>query len=191
MPHVDLPAAGRHCHVCPWWKGYLLDNLLRRLLHPPRLFASFVRPGAVVHDIGSGMGALTFLLAELVGPAGRVHAVDVQEKMLAPLRRRIVDRGLADRVFARLVEPDRLELPEPADVAVCFWMIHEVPDQARFFDQLRVGLKPGGLVLAAEPAFHVASAAFAAELRTAEAAGFVVTERPAFRLSRAALLRAE
>lgn len=176
-------------HVCPWWKGYLLDNLLRPLLHPPKTFAPFVRPGSTVYDIGCGMGALTFMLADLVGPSGRVYGVDIQDKMLAPLRRRIAEKGLTGRVFALAVDPDDLFFPVPADFALCFWMVHEVPSRERFFAQLRAGLKPGGCALVAEPPFHVSPDVFEAELDAAQAAGFSVVARPAIRLSRSALLR--
>jgi ubiquinone/menaquinone biosynthesis C-methylase UbiE len=51
--------------------------------------------GATVADIGAGVGYFTWRLAERVGPAGKVYANDIQEKMLERLRRNMQERGLA------------------------------------------------------------------------------------------------
>jgi len=46
-----------------------------------------VRPGEVVLDLGSGAGKACFLAAQVVGPAGRVIGVDMNDGMLAVARR--------------------------------------------------------------------------------------------------------
>ena len=95
--------------VCPWWLGYLLVSPLRRLWeHPVRTLGPFVREGMLVLEPGCGMGFFTLDLARIVGPGGRVVAVDVQEKMLAGLRRRAAGAGLLDRIDARLARADSL-----------------------------------------------------------------------------------
>lgn len=74
-------------HVCPWWLGYWLVSPLRRLWeHPVRMLGPFVREGMLVLEPGCGMGFFTLDLARMVGPRGRVVAVDVQERMLAGSR---------------------------------------------------------------------------------------------------------
>jgi FkbM family methyltransferase len=45
-----------------------------------------VRPGDVVLDIGANIGLHTALLADLVGPTGRVHAFEPNDELLHPLR---------------------------------------------------------------------------------------------------------
>lgn len=83
-------------HVCPIWVGYLLASPLRRLFQNPlKLLGSYTREGMTVVDIGCAMGFLTLALPELVGQRGRVIAVDVQEKMIETLRRRVVKAGLS------------------------------------------------------------------------------------------------
>src|SRR5271170_367640 len=42
--------------------------------------------GSAVADIGAGSGAITWRLAERVGPKGKVYAVDIQQRMLDLLR---------------------------------------------------------------------------------------------------------
>lgn len=69
--------------ICPWWMTYTFDNPLRRLLHDRRrILGPFVRPGMRVADIGCGMGYFTLGLADLVGPQGKVLAVDLQKRQL-------------------------------------------------------------------------------------------------------------
>lgn len=163
-------------HPCPWWVGYLLLLPLRRWRQNPRaLLSPLVHPGMTVLEPGPAMGFFTLELARLVGPAGRVVAVDVQQPMIDALRRRVAKAGLADRLDARVAPAtDRLGLEDlegRIDLAVALLMVHET-DQEAFFRQVHRALRPGAKLLVAEPKLHVKQAAFAASLRTARAAGF-------------------
>lgn len=169
-----------HKHsVCPWWLGWVLVNPLRRLIEPPeRLLGPFVRPGMTVVEPGCGMGYFSLPLARMVGPTGKVIAVDLQEKMIAGLKRRARRAGLDDRIVARVSSPTDLGLGPfagTADFAVALHVVHEVPDQRRFLEQMQAVLRPGGSFLVVEPRGHVPPAAFEETLAMARAAGF---ERP-------------
>ena len=119
-------------------------------------------------------------------------AVDIQPKMLTVLRRRLAKRGLLARVDARLAAPDSMglaDLSDAVDFALAFAMVHELPSAASFFAELAAALKPGALVLLAEPRGHVKAADFDAELKVAAAAaGLRVTGRPSIPRSHSALL---
>ncbi len=52
-----------------------------------------LKPGERVLDLGTGTGSVAVEAARLVGPAGRVTAVDISPEMLALARRRLVDSG--------------------------------------------------------------------------------------------------
>jgi ubiquinone/menaquinone biosynthesis C-methylase UbiE len=162
--------------VCPWWLGYLLASPLRRLRHDPRAILSpHVREGMTVLEPGPGMGFFTLELARLVGPSGRVIALDVQEKMLTRLARKLERAGLGKRVERRVVGAESLGLGRRAanvDFALVFAVIHEVPDQQRFLQEIRACLKRGGRVLLSEPAHHVTGEAFNASVAVALRAGF-------------------
>lgn len=178
--------------VCPWWLGYALVSPLRRLWQPPeKILAPFVRQGMFVLEPGCGMGFFTLDLARMVGPTGCVVAVDLQERMLAGLKRRARRAGLADRIEARLAQPDRLGISDLAgrvDVAFALHVVHEVPDAASFFSEIAATLKPDGRLLFVEPRGHVPEKAFAASLSLAVQAGFQVIDRPRIRRDPAALL---
>lgn len=67
---------------------------IRRLFAPPqRLVGPYVKKGQVVADLGCGSGYCTLALAELVGPEGKVYAVDLDRKCLRGLEKKADKRG--------------------------------------------------------------------------------------------------
>jgi SAM-dependent methyltransferase len=118
--------------------------------------------------------------------------------MLDAVRRRAARAGVVDRIDARLAQPDRLGIDDLAgnvDFVFAFAMVHEVPDAARLFAEVAAALRPGGVLLFAEPTGHVGAARFAAALRAAERAGLLADRAgrggariPRVWLSRAAVL---
>ncbi|MBN1983026.1 MAG: class I SAM-dependent methyltransferase [Chitinivibrionales bacterium] len=88
-----------HGHVCPWWLGYLLASPIRRLVqNPEKILKPFVREGFHVLEVGPGMGFFTLPLAAMVGPRGKIIAVDIQNHMVNELARRVAKAGYSDRV---------------------------------------------------------------------------------------------
>lgn len=179
--------------VCPWWLGYLLANPVRRLMHnPAKVLAPYIHEGMTVLEPGPGMGFFTLEIARLVGPSGRVVAVDVQSKMLEGLKRRATKAGLLDRVDARLAAPDSMgvaDLARSVDFALAFALVHEMPAATPFFIEVAETLKPGASLLLAEPTGHVKAAEFEAELQAAAQAGLENVDSPSIRRSRTALLK--
>jgi len=177
-------------HVCPWWVAYTFDNPLRRLVHrPERIFEGLIREGAIVLDIGCGMGFFTLAMAAMVGDGGCVFALDIQEEMLKRVRRRASRKGLSHRITPILCEANRLPVDVQADFGLAFWMVHEVPDPGSFFRQVRGLLKPDGRLLLVEPKGHVPAARFSKILDLAFAQGLRYCGERRVWLSRAALLQ--
>lgn len=67
-----------------------------------------VAPGAEVIDATAGNGQDTACLARLVGPRGRVYALDLQESALATTRDRLRQEQLLDRVTLLRADHARL-----------------------------------------------------------------------------------
>ncbi|MGO9404663.1 MAG: class I SAM-dependent methyltransferase [Terriglobales bacterium] len=179
--------------ICPWWLGYVLASPLRRLIQDPvAIIKPYVREGMTVLEPGPGMGFFTQEMARQVGASGRVVAVDVQPRMIAGLKRRLAKAGLLERTDARLAPPDSMGLQDlsgKVDFALAMAVVHEMPSTSRFFAELANAMKPGAMLLLAEPRGHVTKAAFDAELQDAAAAGLEVTDRPVIPRSQAALLK--
>jgi len=178
--------------VCPAEHAGWLATPLRRLLQDPRrILDGLVAAGDTAIDFGCGPGFFTLPMAELVGPGGRVVAVDLQAGMLDRLRLRAERAGLSSRVTLHRCEPDAVgELPV-ADAALAFWMVHEVPNVTRFLSEVAGALKPGGRFLLVEPRGHVSAAAFAATVGIAAASGLRPVATPRVRLSRTTMFERE
>ena len=167
--------------VCPWWLGYLLASPLRKWISdgPERLLAPYLKEGMTVVEPGPGMGFFTLPLARMVGPAGRVIAVDIQLRTLESLRRRAAKAGLTGRIETHLAMPDRMGIPDltnAADLVLVFAVLHEMPSAESFFLEAAQMLKRGALLYLAEPRGHVKPEAFAAEIEAARAAGLKFKE---------------
>jgi ubiquinone/menaquinone biosynthesis C-methylase UbiE len=178
-------------HICPPWVGRLLLTPLRMLVeNPQEILGSFVREGMVVVEPGCAMGYFTLPLARMVGPTGRVVAVDIQPKMLASLEKRARKVGLIDRIDLRQAGPDSLGIDDvagTADFCTVIHMAHEVPDQDRLFNEISATLRPGGRAFLMEPGWHVTENEFALSLSAAAATGLRRIESPDVQGDRKAL----
>lgn len=175
-------------HTCPWWLGYTFDNPLRRFIHlPESILGEFVSPGDTAVDIGCGLGYFSIALAELVGPTGRVVAVDVQAQMVERARHRAERLGMANRIHFRVCATDHIGFDGEADFVLAFWMLHEVSDPEQFLIEVRSFLRPSGHLMIAEPRLHVSKTRFYATIEMAKRNGFQVVQGPEVRLSRCIL----
>ncbi len=182
-----------HHRVCPWWMGYLLLSPIRKWRQDPaRILAPYVRAGMCVLEPGPGMGFFTIEIARLVGPSGRVVAVDVQPRMIEALRRRARKAGLADRIDARAVSPGSMEISDldaAVDFVFAFAVVHEMPSAASFLLEAARAMKPGAGLLLAEPAGPVSEVEFQEEIAAARSHGMGVIDRPPLKGCLAALMR--
>lgn len=163
----------------------------RRWLQDPRkILSPYISEGMVVLEPGSAMGYFTLEMARLVGPAGRVIAVDTQSRELEILMRRARRAGLADRIETRVATATRLNLGGldcKVDFAFVFAMAHEVDEPDGFFREIYQTIKPGGRMLLSEPVRHVTLRDFVATQASAEQAGFVPESQPKIRASQSVL----
>jgi len=73
--------------ICPVERAGSLDSKFRRWLQNPRkILGPYVEEGMTVLDIGCGPGFFSIEMAQMVGPAGRVIACDLQGGMLQKVR---------------------------------------------------------------------------------------------------------
>jgi ubiquinone/menaquinone biosynthesis C-methylase UbiE len=172
--------------VCPVERAGSLDNRFRRWVQNPRkILSPYITKGMTVLDLGCGPGFFSIDIAQMVGTSGRVIASDLQEGMLQKLKAKIQGTELEERIILHRSQENRIGVSEKVDFVLAFYMVHEVPDQEGFFNEISSILKPGGRVLFVEPPLHVSKKAFEKTVRTARAAGLTPAGRPKVLLSRA------
>jgi ubiquinone/menaquinone biosynthesis C-methylase UbiE len=118
---------------------------------PDRMLASLeIKKGAVVADIGAGVGYHTWRLADIVGPQGRVIAEDIQEGMIRLLQQNIVGRKLQN-VEIVLGTPTDPKLPaNGVDLVLMVDVYHEFSEPVTMMQHIRSALKPDGRVVLVE-----------------------------------------
>jgi ubiquinone/menaquinone biosynthesis C-methylase UbiE len=109
-----------------------------------------IEPGQTVADLGCGNGFYTLKLARMVGPEGKVYAVDIQPQMLILLMRRAEKAGLENivPVLGSVVDPGLPE--EQIDLILLVDAYHEFSHPEEMLARMRASLKPAGRVALAE-----------------------------------------
>ncbi|GEN10652.1 Methyltransferase domain-containing protein [Myxococcus fulvus] len=113
------------------------------------LRAAGLRPGMRVLDVGCGVGDVSFLIAELVGPSGEVVGIDGAALPLEWARRRAREQGLSQ---VRFEHHDLASLPRerPFDAVVERLVLVHQGEPLRFIHQMGEHLRPGGVLVCHE-----------------------------------------
>lgn len=106
-------------------------------------------PNTVVADIGAGTGFYTFQIAPKV-PAGKVYAVEVQDRFVKSLESRRSKEG-ADNVIVVKGDSQQVNLPAGAiDIALMVDVYHELSYPKEILQAIHRALKPDGKLLLLE-----------------------------------------
>jgi protein-L-isoaspartate(D-aspartate) O-methyltransferase len=140
-------------------------------LHARNITAVAPRPGERVLQVGTGGGYYTAILAELVGPEGRVEAREVEPELIAA-----ATRNLAGRANVTVVGRSGLEAPLPASdiIYVCagatapmrVWLDALAPG-GRLMLPLAPADEKGGMLLITRPQHGTDRPVYAARFVTA------------------------
>jgi SAM-dependent methyltransferase len=109
-----------------------------------------VPKGAVVGDIGAGAGYLTWRLAALVGPAGKVYANDIQPEMLDLLKANMRQRKIANVETVLGTYDDPKLPPNSLDLVILVDVYHEFSEPQKMLRHIRESLKPEGRLVLLE-----------------------------------------
>ncbi len=107
-------------------------------------------PGGIWADLGSGSGAFTLALAELIGPQGVIYSVDRDRRLLAEQEQRM--RSQFPQTVVHYLAGDftrPLQLP-PLDGVVMANSLHFHRRKTLILETVRTMLRPGGRLLLVE-----------------------------------------
>ena len=111
---------------------------------------SDAKPGETILELGCGGGLDTALLAERVGPEGRVIGIDCATAMLARSQANLRQLGY-DNVSFFHTPAESLPLPDDSvDCVVSNGIFNLSADKDAIFNEIRRVLKPGGRTVNAE-----------------------------------------
>lgn len=179
----------RNKRVCPAELSGSLDNSLRRLLqNPHEILKPYIKEGMTILDLGCGPGYFSIEIGKMLNGSGKVIAADLQEGMLKKVKNKIKGTDLEQRIELHKCEENTTGITEKVDFILCFYMIHEVPDQNNLFRELKSILKTSGKLYIIEPKFHVSKKSFAEMVNKSDSIGFEIIDRPKVFFSRAVLL---
>ena len=135
-----------------------------------------IQSGHRVLDFGCGFGSIVIPAARVVGPQGRVLALDVDEAPLEAIRRRIAGTPLADRIdLVRTTGEARFPGVEEGqlDAVFLFDVLQHIADHTSLFAECRRTLRPGGsLHINATELSHPGKVDVAEMIHALNAAGF-------------------
>jgi demethylmenaquinone methyltransferase/2-methoxy-6-polyprenyl-1,4-benzoquinol methylase len=130
-PHYDWITGAMSFGTGRWYRG----DVLKR---------SGVTAGTRLLDVGSGTGVIALLAQEMVGPTGKVVAVDPSEGMLAEAKK----AGVRD---TRVGRGEQLPVEDGEfDILTMGYALRHVEDLVTTFREYLRALKPGGRVLLLE-----------------------------------------
>jgi ubiquinone/menaquinone biosynthesis C-methylase UbiE len=144
-----------------------------------------VSEGMTLIDLGCGSGYFALPAAELVGPEGRVYALDIHPELVELCQNRAAESGAAN-LTALLAEEVTIPLPDcEADAVLVVNVLHEFEDLPASLAEMARVLRPQGRLLVidwrkeemeAGPPLHARFSEQEAEEVLARA-GFRVVER--------------
>jgi ubiquinone/menaquinone biosynthesis C-methylase UbiE len=146
MGILDKPAVRRlydreaeHYDASLFWFGLVgLKSWRAALISGLRL-----APGATVVDLCCGTGANFALLADAVGPHGRMVGVDLSEAMLVQARRKAEVAGWSN---VELIQADveAFQLPIGTEAVISTFGLEMVPRYEHVIENIAANLRPGG-----------------------------------------------
>lgn len=125
-----------------------LERMERETEEKPQLLidALEIKPGQTIADLGAGSGYYSFRIAPLVGPTGKVLAIDIEPAMLEVIAQRASRERIANVAAVRASARDPNLTPGSVDLLFMVDVYHELEYPYEVMTQVRAALKPAGRV---------------------------------------------
>ena len=122
---------------------------LRDIFSPPQRTLGQIdeiKPGAYILDYGCGPGSYSIAVSELVGPTGKVYAVDIHPLAVLGVQKKVVEKGIPN--IEILLTDCKLEIPDASiDVVLLIYVLHDFKDSGSILSELCRVLKPDGILV--------------------------------------------
>jgi predicted methyltransferase len=125
-----------------------LERTERETEEQPQLVidALDIKPGQTIADLGAGSGYYSFRIAALVGPTGKVLAIDIEPTMLEVISQRAGREHVTNIATIRSSARDPNLAPHSVDLLFMVDVYHELEYPYEVLTKVREALKPGGRV---------------------------------------------
>jgi ubiquinone/menaquinone biosynthesis C-methylase UbiE len=125
-----------------------LERTERETEEQPQLVidALEIKPGQTIADLGAGSGYYSFRIAPLVGPAGKVLAIDIEPGMLDAIAQRARREHVGNVATVRSSAQDPNLAPGSVDLLFMVDVYHELEYPYEMMTKVRTALKPRGRV---------------------------------------------
>lgn len=130
------------------------ESQTRRLVTQAQLYdpstrvffrAAGIGQGMRVLELGTGVGDVTLLLAELVGPSGRIIGIELNPPAAQTARTRVQTVGWRN-VDIRVGDIESVQLDEEFDAVVGRFVLMWLPNPRAVLQRVVKHLRPGGVV---------------------------------------------
>jgi ubiquinone/menaquinone biosynthesis C-methylase UbiE len=111
------------------------------------LLEAGLEEGMRVADFGCGVGVVSRMLAEVVGPAGKVVGIDLDKAQLQEAANWCAESGLRNWSFVA-ASAENTGLPRNSfDLVYCRFLLLHLPDPISCLREMRKVLRPGGVLV--------------------------------------------
>ena len=106
-----------------------------------------LRPGMSVADVGAGTGFYSLMLAQAVGPSGRVYAQDISQAFLESVRKRAAEAGLKNIETVLGADRDARLPKDSVDLVFICDTYHHFEYPRNMLASIRRALREGGVLV--------------------------------------------
>jgi len=127
----------------------ILESESREIYTQRELLAEVAgpKPGSAIADIGAGSGFMTEQFSKMVGPDGKVYAVDINPKMMERIADQAKDHGLTN-IKTVVCHEDSVDLPNHSvDMVFICDVYHHFEYPVSTMRSIYQALKPGGEIV--------------------------------------------
>ncbi len=120
----------------------------------------------------------------MLNGSGKIIAADLHEGMLEKIRTKIRGTRIEEKIELHKCEIDRIGIKSKVDFILAFYVVHEIKDHTKLFNEMKAILKPGGKIIIVEPSFHVSNKDFKEMLKNIMKTGLEINRAPKILFSR-------